>query len=77
MLKRKLSVYVQLVLWVCGKSVHNKITGECCPDFSCCNKELQEPFKNRLHYALKYPFNSLIYSYRVHKENKLYFKGNN
>lgn len=33
----------QLNLWVDGKSVHNDERGECCPDFSCCNKEVNTP----------------------------------
>lgn len=28
----------QLDKWIDGNPEHNKITGECCPDFSCCNK---------------------------------------
>jgi hypothetical protein len=34
---------VQLERWVNGKSKHNKIDGECCPDFSCCMPGLMEP----------------------------------
>jgi hypothetical protein len=39
----------QLRLWVEGKSVHVKVNRkppddwECCPDFSCCHPELQQP----------------------------------
>ena len=33
----------QLNLWVAGKPVHNDEKGECCPDFSCCNKEVSTP----------------------------------
>ena len=33
----------QLNLWVDGKPVHNDERGECCPDFSCCNKEVVTP----------------------------------
>jgi hypothetical protein len=30
----------QLQRWVDGESVHSSLTGECCPDFSCCRPEL-------------------------------------
>ncbi len=33
----------QLKLWVEGKSVHNTTRDECCPDFSCCNKDVNTP----------------------------------
>ena len=29
----------QLDQWVEGNPIHNKIDGECCPDFSCCIPE--------------------------------------
>ena len=38
-----LSIRRQLELWVKGESVHNDDRGECCPDFSCCNKEVDTP----------------------------------
>ena len=28
----------QLARWVQGISIHNDDRGECCPDFSCCQK---------------------------------------
>jgi len=28
----------QLLLWVAGRSVHDKESDLCCPDHSCCNK---------------------------------------
>ena len=34
------SVKHQLALWVAGKSVHNPIRDECCPDFSCCGGKI-------------------------------------
>jgi hypothetical protein len=34
---RELRVKKQLEDWVKGKSVHNEIDDECCPDFACCN----------------------------------------
>jgi len=37
----------QLKLWVAGESVHNDARGECCPDFSCCNKDMRTPLDVR------------------------------
>lgn len=37
----------QLVLWLIGISKHNYKDNECTPDFSCCGKNLKEPFKAR------------------------------
>ena len=37
----------QLELWVRGSSVHNTEIDECCPDFSCCNKDMNTPLKVR------------------------------
>ena len=28
--------YEQLVDWMNGKSKHNNVDDECCPDFTCC-----------------------------------------
>ncbi len=69
MLKRKISVYKQLFLWVFGKSTHNHTTDECCPDFSCCEPSLKEPFIKRLKYAVKQPFWSIYYNFKVFREN--------
>ena len=33
------SIQLQLEQWVKGKSIHNPVRGECCPDFSCCHPE--------------------------------------
>ncbi len=41
----------QLQLWLDGQSVHNPTTNECCPDFSCCVPELQNPYEQRLAYV--------------------------
>lgn len=30
----------QLEQWVSGNSVHDSERGQCCPDFSCCVKEI-------------------------------------
>lgn len=32
----------QCLKWVNGKSEHNAIDDECCPDFSCCMPDLFE-----------------------------------
>lgn len=40
-------VYIQLEEWVNGNPIHNKIEGECCPDFSCCKPQLLQPEENR------------------------------
>lgn len=36
-------VQYQLDEWVKGNSIHNTTDEECCPDFSCCKPELQQP----------------------------------
>jgi len=33
---------LQCLAWAEGKSYHNYIDGECCPDFSCCHPDLFE-----------------------------------
>lgn len=43
----ELSPYERRVLkqteqWADGKSIHNHIDGECCPDFSCCHPDMVE-----------------------------------
>jgi len=37
----------QLEEWVRGNSIHNTIDDECCPDFSCCNKDMNTPIVDR------------------------------
>ncbi len=37
----------QLLKWVKGESVHNEERGECCPDFSCCNLDMDTPLEVR------------------------------
>ena len=71
---RKLSGYKQLILWLFGKSTHNYVTDECCPDFSCCVPTIKEPFKKRLKYTLKYHFWSIKYNFEVCRENRKYIK---
>ena len=33
----------QLTKWVRGNPVHDHARGECCPDFSCCERSLLVP----------------------------------
>jgi len=44
-----MSVWNQGLLWLIGINVHNSITGEYTPDFSCCS-HIRIPFKERLAY---------------------------
>lgn len=37
--KYKERARVQALNWAQGKSYHNNIDDECCPDFSCCHPE--------------------------------------
>jgi hypothetical protein len=32
----------QALSWAMGRSYHNRVDGECCPDFSCCHPDLFE-----------------------------------
>ena len=41
----------QLAQWVAGNSVHNTDDDECCPDFSCCNKDMHTPKEVRERFA--------------------------
>ncbi len=36
---RPARIQFQLDEWVAGRSHHNDVDGECCPDFSCCNSD--------------------------------------
>lgn len=38
---------LQLDMWLIGKSIHNNVDDECCPDFSCCNKKMKTSKKIR------------------------------
>lgn len=38
----KKSAEEQLVYWLFGQPIHNRLRDECCPDFSCCNGELSD-----------------------------------
>ena len=44
----------QLNKWVEGESIHNDEKGECCPDFSCCNKKIHTPKEVRERFAKAY-----------------------
>jgi len=33
--------------WLNGKSNHNNVDDECCPDFSCCNRGMMAPKSER------------------------------
>jgi hypothetical protein len=45
------SVKNQLEKWVEGTSIHNTERDECCPDFSCCQKEYLAPKHEREAFA--------------------------
>jgi len=45
---REMTPDEQLAEWVKGNSIHNDTTGECCPDFSCCQPKLGIPIEQRL-----------------------------
>lgn len=32
----------QMLAWAIGKPYHERVNGECCPDFSCCHPEMFE-----------------------------------
>ncbi len=44
----------QLQNWVDGKSIHNSIDDECCPDFSCCSNVPETPVEMRRLYQTDY-----------------------
>lgn len=47
--------YKQGIDWVNGKSIHNEVDNECCPDFSCCVPSLFEKKRsNRIFQLNKY-----------------------
>lgn len=37
----------QLRKWAAGESIHNNEDGICCPDFSCCNKDIFTAYSQR------------------------------
>ena len=40
----------QVNLWVKGHSMHNPVTEDCCPDFSCCIPSIETPLETKLQY---------------------------
>lgn len=44
---RVASLNTQLILWICGVNIHNPVTDECTPDFSCCTS-IRTPFLKRV-----------------------------
>jgi len=42
---------MQLNSWINGKSIHNDIDEECCPDFSCCVSNINTPIETRKKFA--------------------------
>lgn len=42
-----MTVDEQLNEWVKGNSIHNDTRDECCPDFSCCDKNIDTPLDVR------------------------------
>lgn len=50
---RELSYIKQEALYLIGISTHNKVTDECCSDFSCCNPQCKSKLKDRIRYTYK------------------------
>jgi hypothetical protein len=46
---------IQLDKWLLGESIHNTKDDMCCPDFSCCNKDMKTPkeVRERFYRAVK------------------------
>ena len=44
----------QLRKWVKGESLHNDELDECCPDFSCCNSDMDTPLEVRVAFMAAY-----------------------
>lgn len=44
----------QLEEWVKGNSIHNDVDEQCCPDFSCCRKNVNTPVEKRQEYLKIY-----------------------
>jgi hypothetical protein len=54
LVRYRVAVRQQLILWLSGRSVHNAVTGECCPDFSCCYPDLLSPQDERNRFCLEH-----------------------
>ena len=50
--ERPMTLNAQLALWVKGVSAHNGETGQCCPDYSCCEPALLAPEEERITYLV-------------------------
>ena len=50
---RELSYIKQESLYLIGISTHNKVTDECCNDFSCCEPKCKSKLKDRIRYVAK------------------------
>jgi len=48
------SINYQLEQWVKGRSIHNPIRNECCPDFSCCSDVKIFPEEVRIKFSNAY-----------------------
>lgn len=44
----------QLELWVEGQNIHNSKTDDCCPDFSCCQPDMEWEVENKILFAEAY-----------------------
>lgn len=40
--------------WARGISIHNEVDNQCCPDFSCCNKNVNTPMEVRKKFLQMY-----------------------
>jgi hypothetical protein len=70
----------QLNHWCNGESIHNEIDDECCPDFSCCNpeintaQELKEAFRtatiNEHQEVIMYMLGSFLGNMIIQKTNQ-------
>ena len=49
-IKANIPIDQQIALWTTGVSVHNHVTGQHCPDFSCCIPSLASPIKDRIRF---------------------------
>ena len=44
----------QVINWLAGRSVHNAVDDECCPDFSCCVPDMLMSQEQRNRYVLEH-----------------------
>ena len=50
----KITVLDQLTHWTVGQFEHNAAYDECCPDFACCNPNVQTSYAERREYFCAY-----------------------